>query len=80
MEPFEVHTLKEGEHSASFKATIGILESGTAILAGNKGFNPDQFVTDKKVEDKELSDLLALSMDLKEQKKRNKGKKEEVKE
>jgi len=58
--------LKEGEHSASFKATIGILESGSAILAGNKGFNPDQYVADKKVEDKELSELLALSMDLKE--------------
>jgi len=51
LEPFEVHTVKEGEQSASFKATIGILESGTTVLAGNKGFNADLYVPDKRIED-----------------------------
>ena len=73
LEPFEVHEVRKGEHVASFKATVAITPGGTLILCGDEHFNADNFPTDKKVEDKELSALLELSMDLKEQKKRNKA-------
>lgn len=76
LEPFEVHALKDGELAVSFTATIAIMEHGTAILAGNKDFNPELYKADKSIEDKELAELLTLSMDMKEQKKRSKtGKK-----
>lgn len=74
LEPFEVHTLKEGEICVSFKATVGILGSGTtSILSGNSAFDASQYATSKKVEDAELAALLELNMDLKEQKKRKKA-------
>ena len=74
LEPFEVHTLKDGELAVSFKATVAILPSGTFVLAGNKEFKPELYSNDKNVQDAELSALLALDMDLSKQKERSKFK------
>jgi curved DNA binding protein len=49
LEPFEVHTLKDGELGVSFKATIAILEGGTQVIAGNKIFNADLYASDTSV-------------------------------
>jgi curved DNA binding protein len=80
LEPFEVHDVREGELVVSFKATVAICPSGTLVLCGDSHFNAENFPTDKKVEDEELSKLLELSMDLKEQKKRKKEAKKAAKE
>lgn len=80
IEPFEVHDVKEGELVISFCATVAVCPSGTLILCGNESFNAENFPTDKKVEDSDLSALLELSMDLKEQKKRKKEAKRAAKE
>lgn len=74
LEPFEVHTLNSGEQCARFCATVAIQGTGTAVLAGgDKHFDASKYEHSEKVADQELSDLLALSMDLKEQKKRMKA-------
>jgi hypothetical protein len=79
LEAFEVHTLKDGELAVSFKATVAILPSGTIVLAGNQGFRSELYANDKKVQDAELSALLALDMDLHKQKERSKKSPEESK-
>lgn len=81
LEAHEVHAARQGDIIVSFKATVAICPSGTSILCGNSHFDASKYKTTKKIEDQELSELLALSMDLKDQKKRNKAaKKEETKE
>jgi len=73
LEPFEIHEVRKGEQVANFKATVALTAGGTSVLCGDDHFNSDNFPTEKKVQDAELSALLELSMDLKEQKKRAKA-------
>ena len=78
--PFEVIEEEKGEVVAHCKATVAILANGTVFLAGTQGVDEGNFDTENKVESQELKDLLALSMDLKDQKKRKKTKSKKTKE
>jgi curved DNA binding protein len=80
IEPFTVVEEKKGEVVAHWKASVAILANGTVFLSGNIPFDSEKYQSEHKVENQELKDLLALSMDLKEQKKRKKTTKDEVKE
>lgn len=71
LEPHEVTEIKEG-NVARFTVTVAITQTGTSILCGNTLLQGDRYETSKSVEDEELKNLLALSMDMKEQKKRAK--------
>jgi curved DNA binding protein len=79
LEPFNVVEEDKGELVAHWKADVAVLPNGTAFLSGNLPFDASQCETDNKIEAQELSDLLALSMDLKEQKKRKKAPKPDAK-
>lgn len=79
IEPFSVIEEEKGEVVAHWKATVAILPNGTVFLSGNFPHDEAKFESDHKIESKELADLFALSMDLKEQKKRKKTTKEEPK-
>ena len=79
IEPHEVIALKDGNICVGFFATVAVLPSATSIISGNSNFDLSQFSPNKKIEDAELSSLLALSMTLKDQKKRNKKAKKEAK-
>lgn len=72
IEPFAVVEEEKGEVVAHWKASVAILANGTVFLSGNLPHDEARFEGDKKVQDKELAELLAQSMDLKEQKKRKK--------
>lgn len=72
IEPFAVVEEEKGEVVAHWKADVAILPTGTVFLSGNIPFDESKFETDHKIESQEIKDLLALSMDLKEQKKRKK--------
>lgn len=80
VEPFEVHDVRKGELVVCFKSTVALCPSGTLILCGDSDVDLSLYPTDKKIEDAELSSLLELSMDLKEQKKRKKSAKKSAKE
>lgn len=79
IEPYTVVEEEKGEVVAHWKASVAILSNGTVFLSGNHSFDESKFETDNKLQDKEVTDLLALSMDLKEQKKRKKVTTEEKK-
>jgi curved DNA binding protein len=79
IEPFTVVEEEKDAIVAHYKATIAVLANGTVFLSGNLPHDPSRFETENKIESQELKDLLAVSMDLKEQKKRKKDKKEEQK-
>lgn len=79
IEPFNVVEEEKGELVAHWKADVAVLPNGTVFLSGNLPFDASRFETDNKIVAQELSDLLALSMDLKEQKKRKKAVKTEAK-
>lgn len=70
---------KDGETVAQFKATVCILQKGTTILAGNLPLAESSFSTENKVTDQAILDILAVSLDKKTQKKKNKGAKKEEK-
>ena len=72
IEPFAVIEEEKGEVVAHWKSTIAILANGTVALSGNMEIDESHFETDNKIESQELKDLLAVSMDLKDQKKRRK--------
>jgi curved DNA binding protein len=72
LEPFQVVEEKKGEVVAHWKASVAVLANGTIFISGNIPFDASKVETDKKIEDKELAQLLEVSMDLKEQKKRKK--------
>ncbi len=72
IEPFAVIEEEKGEVVAHWKATVAILANGTVFLSGNMDLNKDNFETENTIESQELKDLLAVSMDLKDQKKRRK--------
>lgn len=80
IEPFTVIEEEKEEVVAHWKASVAVLSNGTVFLSGNMPFDESKCNTDAKIESQELKDLLALSMDLKEQKKRRKAKKEDTKE
>lgn len=79
IEPFSVVEEEKGEVVAHWKASVAVLANGTVFLSGNLPFDESRFDTSNKIEDQELANLLAVSMDLKEQKKRKKTTKEEKK-
>lgn len=79
IEPFAVVEEKKGEVVAHWKASVAVLANGTVFLSGNMPFEADKVQSEHKVESEELKNLLALSMDLKEQKKRKKTTKEDAK-
>lgn len=79
IEPYTVVEEEKDEIVAHWKASVAILANGTIFLSGNLDFDESHFESDNKVEDEKLAELLALSMDLKEQKKRKKDKKEDPK-
>jgi len=72
IEPFAVIEEEKGELVAHWKATAAILANGTVYLSGNMDVDETKFETENKIESQELKDLLAVSMDLKDQKKRKK--------
>jgi curved DNA binding protein len=80
IEPFTVVEEEKSELVAHWKATVAVLANGTVFLSGNLPFDESRFETDNKVENQGLKDLLALSMDLKEQKKRKKPTEKSTKE
>ena len=79
LEPFSVVEDEKGEVVAHWKADVAVLPNGTIFLSGDLPFDASKFETDNKVVSQELSELLALSMDLKDQKKRKKTTKTEEK-
>jgi len=79
IEPFVVVEEEKGEFVAHWKADVAVLANGTVFLSGNLPFDASKCETENKISSPELTDLLALSMDLKEQKKRKKTGKEEAK-
>jgi len=79
LEPFQVVEEKKGEVVAHYKASIAVLSNGTVFLSGNLPFDSSKYESELKIQDKELADLLALSMDLKDQKKRRKQTEKEPK-
>ena len=75
--PYPILAEKSGELVAQFKVTVMIGGACTSVLSG---LPLDKNVkSDKKVEDKDLLALLALSMDKDEQKKQRKAAKKAVK-
>ena len=44
---------------AQFKSTVCILPRSTVVLSGNHSFPRDRYQTEKKLEDKELLDLMS---------------------
>lgn len=72
IEPFAVIEEEKGEVVAHWKATVAILANGTVFLSGNMDLDSAKFDTENSIESQELKDLLATSMDLKDQKKRRK--------
>ncbi|CAI2372327.1 unnamed protein product [Moneuplotes crassus] len=72
IEPFAVIEEEKGEVVAHWKATVAVMANGTIFLSGNMDLNKDKFETDNTIESQELKDLLALSMGIKDQKKRKK--------
>lgn len=73
LEPFQVVEEKVGEIVAHWKASVAVLANGTVFLSGNLPFDASKYESETKIEDKELAELLELSMDLKDQKKRKKA-------
>jgi curved DNA binding protein len=73
IEPFQVVEEKKGEIVAHWKASVAILANGTIFLSGNIPTDFSRFESETQLQDKELAELLAVSMDLKEQKKRKKA-------
>jgi len=54
---------KKGEFIAQFKATVAINPKSTSILCGGKPLvNKDGYSTEKKIESKELNDLIARDL------------------
>ena len=80
IEPFTVVEEEKSELVAHWKATVAVLANGTVFLSGNLPFDESRYETDNKIEAQVLKDLLALSMDLKEQKKRKKPAEKSTKE
>jgi hypothetical protein len=70
---YPVLTEKSGEFVAQFKATIVLLASGALVLNGLP-FESTLYSSDFKIEDKEIVDLLATSLDRKKNKKEKKAK------
>lgn len=60
--PYPVMVEKQGESVCNFKATVMIGTSATSVLT-EQTLELDQFKTDKRVKDKQVLDILALSMD-----------------
>lgn len=73
IEPFQVVEEKEGEIVAHWKASVAVLANGTIFLSGNIPTDLSRYETEKQIQDKELAELLTVSMDLKDQKKRKKA-------
>lgn len=80
IEPFAVIEEEKGEVVAHWKATVALLANGTVFLSGNFDVNKDNFDTENTIENQEIKDLLAVSMDLKDQKKRRKDQEKKAKE
>lgn len=76
MTPYPVLTEKAGELVAHFKTTIAVLPRSTVVLSGEVPLAA-RFDSDKKIQDAELSALIASDLWKKEDKK--KGKKEDEK-
>ena len=72
--PFPVLEEKPNEFVSHFKATICIQQSGTVVLSG-PDFDASNVNSEFKVEDEGLKEILARTMDKKEQKKEKKQKK-----
>lgn len=72
IEAFTVVEEEKSEFVAHWKATVAVLANGTVFLSGNLPFDESHFETEHKIETQSLKELLAQSMDLKEQKKRKK--------
>ena len=68
--PYPVMSEKTGESVAHFKATVMIGGACTSVLSG---LTLQGVSSTKKVEDKDLVALLALSMDKEDQKKQRKA-------
>lgn len=75
---YPVLTEKTGEFVAQFKATVVLLPTGTMVL-NEIPFEEDLYETTYKIEDKEVLDLLAQSLDRKKAKKAAKAEKKEEK-
>ena len=71
---YPVLTEKVGEYVAQFKATIVFLPAGTLVL-NETPFEEEQYESTHKIEDKEVLDLLAQSLDRKKTKKATKTEK-----
>ena len=78
---YPILTEKVGEFVAQFKATVALLPSGSLILTGLP-FESTLYESGLKIENKEILDLLATSLDRKQIKKEKKAaaKKDEKKE
>jgi len=73
---YPVLTEKAGDFVAQFKATVVLLPTGTLVL-GEPAFDESLYETTYKIEDKEILDLLAQSLDRKKAKKEKKPEKTE---
>lgn len=69
---YPVLTEKAGEFVAQFKATIVLLPSGSLVLNGLP-FESTLYSSEFKIEDKEIVELLATSLDRKKNKKEKKA-------
>ena len=67
--PYPVLAEKAGSEVAQFKITVMITKGKTTSLTGLP-IDEEMFSTENKIEDKEIVDLLAQSMDKAEQKKK----------
>lgn len=75
---YPVLTEKAGEFVAQFKCTIAVLPRSTVVLAGDIPLAA-RYESDKKIEDAELSKLIASDLWKKEDKKKAAAKKDEEK-
>jgi len=72
-DPYPVIFEREGDVVAQFKFTVLLMPSGPLRITGGPAFEPELYNSDKKIEDKEILDL--LSQQIRPSKKQNKKKK-----
>jgi len=77
VQPYPVLSVKKGQSVAQFKFTCLLLPTGTLKITGLP-FDMSKLQTDKKVEDKELLEVLSRALKKKRKKKKKKKKKAEA--
>jgi curved DNA binding protein len=70
---------KPGEFVAQFKCTVAVLPRSTVVLAGDMPLAKERYETEKKIQNEELTNLIAGDLWKKEDKKKGKKEGEEKK-